>query len=134
MISKRPVRYIIVGAFCASVHNLIVIGGSFFGVHYVISTLISYVVVVLIGFFSHTYFTFSQTMTVPSFLRYAAAMVMNYPLSILAMFLLVDVAGLSVPIASPLATVMLMGWNYFASRWAIFTKGRWGANARTDDP
>lgn len=124
----------IVGAFCACVHNFIVIGSSLFGVHYVISTLISYVVVVLIGFFSHTYFTFSQTMSVPSFLRYAAAMIMNYPLLILIMFLLVDVAGFSVPIASPLATIILMGWNYFASRWAIFTKGRSVANARSDDP
>jgi putative flippase GtrA len=72
-------------------------------------------------------------MTVPSFLRYAAAMVMNYPLSILAMFLLVNVAGLSIPIASPLATVILMGWNYFASRWAIFAKARAPANVETDD-
>ena len=134
MINKRPVRYLIVGVFCAAVHNLIVIGSSVFGVHYVISTLISYVVVVLIGFFSHTYFTFAQTMSVPSFLRYAAAMIMNYPLSILTMFLLVDIAGLSVPIASPLSTVILVGWNYFASRWAIFDKVRAFPNVETDEP
>lgn len=133
MIDKRPVRYIIVGALCAVIHNFIVIGSSFFGVHYVVSTLISYFVVVIIGFFSHTYFTFSQTMTVPSFLRYASAMVMNYPLSILAMFLLVNVAGLSVPIASPLATVILMAWNYFASRWAILARSRAPTKFKTDD-
>ena len=133
MIDKRPVRYIIVGALCAVIHNFIVIGSSFFGIHYVVSTLISYFVVVIIGFFSHTYFTFSQTMTVPSFLRYASAMVMNYPLSILAMFLLVNVAGLSVPIASPLATVILMAWNYFASRWAILARSRAPTKFKTDD-
>ena len=72
-------------------------------------------------------------MTVPSFLRYASAMVMNYPLSILAMFLLVNVAGLSVPIASPLATVILMAWNYFASRWAILARSRAPTKFKTDD-
>jgi len=133
MIDRRPVRYVLVGALCAGVHNLIVIGAHYFGVHYVVSTLISYVVVVLLGYGLHTFFTFSRSLSFGAFARYAAAMVMNYPLSVLTMFLLVDIAKLSYPLASPLSTLMLMGWNYFASRWAISARTRALPPVRTHD-
>ena len=133
MLDKRPLRYGLVGLLCAVTHNLIVIGGHDFGIHYVVSTLMSYVVVVLLGYFLHTFFTFSQPLSLVAFGRYSGAMVMNYPLSVMTMFLLVDIAKLGYPLASPISTVMLMGWNYFASRWAIAAKVRSISQVRTHD-
>jgi len=112
-------RYVVVGLACALLHNAVMIGGDLLGIHYVVSTLISYFVVVVFGFALHCGFTFSQPSSVRVFLRYAAGMATNYPASIVLMFLFCDGAGLSVAVAAPLTTVLLFAWNYLAARWAI---------------
>jgi putative flippase GtrA len=81
-------------------------------------------VVVTIGFLLHANFTFSQQATGGSFVRYAVAMAANYPVSILLMFIFVNILHLVVAIASPLSTVILIVWNYTVSRWAILEKAR----------
>jgi hypothetical protein len=35
------------------------------------------------------------------------------------MFVLVDLIGFSVPVASPLLTVLLFGMNFLGNRWAL---------------
>jgi len=112
-------RYIFVGLICAVLHNAVMIGCDFAGIHYVVSSLISYGLVVVCGFALHCYVTFEQRPSRKSFLRYAAAMATNYPASIVLMFLFCDLAGLSVPVAAPLATILLFAWNYLTARWAI---------------
>lgn len=112
-------RYLVVGLICALLHNAIMIGGDFAGLHYVASSLVSFAVVVVVGFALHCHFTFQQDPSVKSFVRYAAGMAANFPLSIALMFIFCDLAKLSVPVAAPLATVLLFVWNFAASRWAI---------------
>jgi putative flippase GtrA len=112
-------RYFLVGLTCALLHNAIMIGGDLAGLHYVASNCISFATVTSFGFLLHCAFTFEQRPSVKSFLRYAASMAANFPASIALMFLFCDVAGLTVPVAAPLATVVLFAWNFLASRWAI---------------
>jgi len=113
-------RFFTVGLVCAATHNAIMIGGDWAGLHYVVSSLISFVVVVALGFWLHSGWTFPDAQrSRMSFARYAGTMALNLPLSIALMFVFVDLAHLPVAIAAPLVTVLLAAFNLAAGRWAL---------------
>ena len=113
-------RFFTVGLVCALTHNAIMIGGDWAGLHYVVSSLISFAVVVLLGFWLHSSWTFPDAQrSRVSFARYAGTMALNLPLSIALMFVFVDLAHLPVVIAAPLVTVLLAAFNFVAGRWAL---------------
>ena len=112
-------RYTIVAASCALLHNAIIIGMDWLGIHYVVASFVSFVVVASVGYLLHCAFTFDAERSPASFGRYLAAMALNLPLSIVLLFLFHDLCGLAMVIASPAATVALFVVNYFLSAWAI---------------
>ena len=113
-------RFFSVGLLCALLHNAIMIGGDWLGLHYVASSFVSFAIVVLVGYLLHSFWTFPGAQRgVMSFARYTLTMALNLPLSIAGMFLLVDLAGLGVPIAAPAVTVMLAAFNFVGGRWAL---------------
>lgn len=113
-------RFLAVGLACALLHNVIMVVGDRVGLHYVPSSLISFAVVVSFGFWLHSGWTFSGVQrSATSFGRYAVMAAANLPLSIVGMFLLVDLGGLAVPLAAPLVTVLLAAFNFVGSRWAL---------------
>lgn len=111
--------YPFVAGFCAILHNVVIIGLDQVGVHYAVASVISFILVATSGYLLHCALTFRTPATLRSFGRYSVAMAFNLPLSILALFLFHDVAGLPMVIASPVATVALFAANYFLSAWAI---------------
>jgi putative flippase GtrA len=115
-------RYVLVGALCAGLYNLIMIAGDRLGVHYVASSLVAFVVNVLVGYVLHCRFTFSEPMSLGGLARYTAAMLLNLPLSIAGVWLFHGVLKLPMWIASPLVTGFLFGWNYVATHWAVVTR------------
>jgi putative flippase GtrA len=113
-------RFFTVGLVCALTHNAIMIGGDWAGLHYVVSSLLSFAVVVALGFWLHSGWTFPDAQRSRiSFARYAGTMALNLPLSIALMFVFVDLAHLAVVIAAPLVTVLLAAFNFVAGRWAL---------------
>lgn len=113
-------RFLLVGLACALLHNAVMIGGDWLGMHYVLSSVVSFAIVVVFGYLLHSGWTFSGAQRGgPSFMRYTLMASANLPLSILGMFVFVDLAGLSVPVASPLVTVLLVLFNFSGSRWAL---------------
>jgi putative flippase GtrA len=113
-------RFFSVGLVCALTHNAIMIGGDRLGLHYVASTMISFVVVVTLGYWLHSGWTFPGAQRgQASFARYTLTMALNLPLSIAGMFVFVDLAGLPVAIAAPTVTALLAAFNYCAGRWAL---------------
>jgi putative flippase GtrA len=112
-------RYIIVAALCALLHNAIIIGLDWLGVHYVFASLVSFFLVAATGYLLLCNFTFVSERSLTSFARYVGAMALNLPLSIAALFLFHDILRLPMWIASPVATVAMVAVNYFLSRWAI---------------
>ncbi len=117
-----PARFVIVGLVCAAAHNAIMIAADWWHVHYAASLVLSYVVVVVLGFALHVRFTFGQQPSLNSFWRYALGMAANYPLTLALLFVMCDVAGWPVWFAAPVATVLMFAWNFAASRWAIVRK------------
>jgi putative flippase GtrA len=112
-------RYLVVAAICMITHNLIVIGGDAAGLYMPVAVCISFCVVVLLGFVLHSRYTFAVKGDGRSLLRYTAAMALNLPLNILLLWLLFDLMRWPMIIASPVATLVLLAVNFFASRWAI---------------
>ena len=56
----RGRRYLTVGALCAIIHNVIMIGADFAGLHYVLATFISFLVLTPMGYLLHCRFTFRE--------------------------------------------------------------------------
>ena len=118
-VNGQRLRYVLVGVVCALVHNGVMIAGDLAGWHYVLSTVVSYIVCVVLGYVLHTRFTFRAAGSYAGFVKYAVPMAGNFTDSIALMFILCDLIGLSVPIAAPIATVLLFVANYAAARLAI---------------
>ena len=124
MLKSSKLRYLMVGGLCAGAHNLIMIGGAAASMHYAVSTVASYVVVMLLGFALHTRFTFAVEPGRRALLRYAGATAINYPLWLVLMFILCDLLRLPMVLASPVGTVLFLVWNYAISHWAIVRPGQ----------
>ncbi len=118
MIETVP-RYLAVGITCAILHNATMIGGDLLGLHYVLSTMISYVITCLWGYWLHATFTFGHGLSATSLFRYALGLAANVPGSLVLMFLFCDVAGLPVAVAAPATTIIFFLWNFAMSHWAI---------------
>src|SRR2546423_9596734 len=101
-------RYLAVGLGCALLHNAIVISGDWAGLHYAVSSLFSFAIVVVVGYRLHSGWTFpGTTRDGTSFAKYAAMASTNYPMSLAGMFVFVDHFGISVPVATPVVTALL---------------------------
>lgn len=114
--------YGFVSAACVVLNIVILIGGEFLGMHYVVSTLVSYIFCVLLGYALHTQLSFQSTFTAASFARYAAAMSVNLPSAIFTVWLIHDVFQMPMFAAAPASTILLTVLNYILSRWAITGK------------
>ena len=117
-------RFLGVGLACALLHNVVLIAGDFAGWHYAASSVVSLVVVTLLGYQLHSRWTFPGAERSPtSFARYAVTVSANFPLSLAGLFVFVDLLGVSTPIAAPIVTVLLIAFNYTANRWALRFRG-----------
>jgi putative flippase GtrA len=115
-------RYVVVGAFCAGLYNLMMIAGDAIGLGYVWSTMIAFVALVLIGYALHGLYTFSEKLSWPGLARYTGAMLLTLPLSLGGIYLFRGLLHLPMWIASPLVTISLFAWNFLATRWAVVTR------------
>jgi putative flippase GtrA len=116
-------RFFTVGLACALLHNAIMIAGDWAGLHYVGSSLVSFAVVVAVGYWLHSGWTFpGAARGRTAFARYALTMAANLPLSLAGMFAFVDLAGFAVALAAPAVTVLLMAFNFIAGRWALHAR------------
>jgi putative flippase GtrA len=117
-------RFLTVGFACALLHNAIMLGGYWLGLHYAVSSVISFAIVVAFGYWLHSTWSFpnAERGRLP-FARYAVIASANLPLSLAGMFAFVDLGGVSVPVATPLVTVLLVLFNFLGGRWALKVGG-----------
>lgn len=112
-------RFLVVGAICAALQNAVIIAGDFLHIHYAAAVTVAFVLALVTGFVLHNAYTFRTAPTARSFLKYAAGMSTNYPIYMLLMFVLCDLVHIRPAISGLIATVLMVGWNYVLSRWAI---------------
>ena len=125
----RVPRYVVVGALCAGLYNLIMITGDALGANFIASSVVAFVINIAVGYTLHCRFTFSERMTLVGLARYTAAMLLNLPLSIGGVGLFNGLLRLPMWIASPLVTALLFAWNYVATHWAVVTRVLTGKKA-----
>ena len=113
-------RFLTVGLTCAVLHNVILIVGHALSLHYIVASIVSFAIVVVVGYALHSAWTFpGAERGRRSFGRYALSMSANFPLFVAGMFVLVDLGGLAVPMAAPAMTIAMFALNFFATRLAL---------------
>ena len=122
-VARKGPRYLAVAVACVILNIVIMIALDSFGIHYVISSAISFVAVVLLGYALHLRITFeAEGARRHSLWRYTAAMAVNYPATIVLLFLLCDLAGFPIVLAVPIATIAMLAFNFFAVRWSLIER------------
>lgn len=116
---RRGPRYIAVSLFCMGLSNAILIGMDRAGFSYGIAVLASAAILIPVGFLLQARVTFGMPLRLDAFVRYAAALALNVPLSWIALFFLHDLGGLDMMWAAPAATILLFLWTYLTSSWAL---------------
>ena len=119
MIERAGIAYLAVSGICWLAHNAIMIVGDAIGMPLIGSAVASFLLVCVIGYLLHSHFTFAVARGWHEFVRYSAAMLPNLPLSTLLLWLLSAWIGLPMAVAAPAGTVIMLGANFFATRWAI---------------
>lgn len=112
-------RYALVAGACLVTHNLVMIVGDQAGIAMPLLVVLSFAIVVVLGFSLHSRFTFAVQADARSLLRYAGAMAANMPVTIALLWLFCTILHWPMAIAAPTATVLLVVANFFASQWAI---------------
>lgn len=116
---RRSPRYVGVAIACALLHNAIMIGLDRLGAHYVLCQTASAAVLLPVGYLLQGHLTFEARRSWRGFIRYSAALLTNYPVAIIILWLLCDVLALDMVWASPISMVLLFLWNYMTSGWAF---------------
>lgn len=115
----RTGRYVQVGLVCALINNAIVIGMDRFACPYPLSVTVGSIVSVTAGYLLHAAYTFRSRATLAGWLKFGAANVTGFLLSMGLMFVMCSLVGLSASIAMPLVTLILFGWNYVLAHLII---------------
>ena len=115
----HPIRYLLVGATCAAANCGIIIGADRLAVHYVPATVASFFLVTPIAYCLHSRFTFEAPLTWHNLGLFAVGVAVGFPLALLAMVILCSGLRLPAMVAAPIATVLLLAWNYLSARFSI---------------
>jgi putative flippase GtrA len=111
-------RFALVGALCALLSNVAVIALVRQGFSGLAASLLAFGPVLITGYVLHTMFTFATQPSRVTFLRYALAMLANFPLWAAVLYLFGDLLHVSITLLAPATTVLIFLWNYVAARWA----------------
>ena len=116
---RRIPRYTLVAAVCALVHNAILIGMDALGASVLVCQLASASVLLPLGFWLQSHVTFRCERSWSGFLRYSAALITNFPIALIVLWLVRDELALPMWAAAPASTAALFCWNYLTSSWAL---------------
>jgi putative flippase GtrA len=118
----RGWRYTLVGLVCAAANYIIMLAVDFLGGHYMLGTVVSFLIVTPSAYLMHSQFTFAEPLSWKAFTRFVAAVATTYPIAVFMLMILCSGLGLSVAVATPIAIVTLFAWNFVAAHWAILPR------------
>lgn len=119
---ERGWRYTLVGLLCAVANTLIMIAVDRMGGHYLVGTMISFLIVTPTAYVLHSRFTFVEALRWKAFLRFVATVAGTYPVAVAMLALLCSGFHLDVAIATPISIIALFVWNFIAAHWAILPR------------
>jgi putative flippase GtrA len=116
---ERGWRYTLIGAICALSNYAIMLSVDFLGGHYLLGTVIAFIIVTPMAYVLHSLFTFAEPFRLKAFMRFVGGVASAYPVATALMIILCSGLRLSVAIATPIATVAMFAWNFGAAHWSI---------------
>lgn len=128
----QPSRYLVVGGLCALLNNVILIGGDFAGLHYAVSILLTFVLVLPAAYMAHALWTFRSPMSWQAFGRFIGGSVSSLIVASFAVWLFRGALQLPMLVAAPLATVAMTIYNYVMAKWAISHRRAGGPASELD--
>jgi len=119
---RQPARYLISGGLCALANNVLLIAGAHAGLGIFSLTLLSFLVIGTAGYGAHVYFTFRQTPGWRGYARFMAGVALGIPAAYAVLALLCDVLHIPMLLTAPIATLVLLIYNYLSARLAIMRR------------
>jgi putative flippase GtrA len=119
---RQPARYLISGGVCASANNGLLIAGARAGLGLLELTLLSFLAMGTAGYVAHVYFTFRQVPGWRSYARFMAGVALGIPAAYAVLALLCNVLRIPMLAAAPIATLVLLVYNYLSARLAIMRR------------
>ena len=117
----RIPRYTLVSIACAVLHNVILIAADAAGLGIIACQAASAAVLLPVGFYLQSEYTFACERSWRGFARYSAALITNFPVAVIALWFSRDLAALPMWVAAPISSVVLYCWNFVTSTWALGT-------------
>ena len=115
----RIPRYTLISFVCALLHNAVLIAADAAGLGIVACQAASAAVLLPVGFCLQSRYTFACERSWRGFACYSAALISNFPLALLVLWLSRDLAALPMWIAAPVSSIVLYCWNFATSIWAL---------------
>ncbi len=115
-------RYLVGGAVCAILNNVILIGGDAFGFGYGVLTFLTFLITGTVAYRLHCWFTFREVGRWTGYLQFMAGIALGVPVTLLLLALLCSLLGLPMWIAAPVLTVLMLLYNYANARLAIVAR------------
>jgi putative flippase GtrA len=116
---RNTVRYGLVAGTCLVIHNTVVIAGDAAGLPLLLSVMLSFTVVVTVGYVLHSRVTFERSLTWGRFERYVVVAAMSIPASFVTLWFWSVALRLAMIWAAPIASLCTTLFNYLIYRWAI---------------
>lgn len=116
---RRIPRYTLVAILCALLHNLILIGMDRAGANVFWCQTASAAVLLPVGFWLQSGLTFRCQRSWAGFARYSAALITNFPVALLVLWVTRDLLQVPMLMAAPISSIALFCWNYLTSSWAL---------------
>jgi putative flippase GtrA len=122
--TRQFAPYVLIAGLCAGLNIAVMVAGDAAGLHYAISTALSFLLCVRVGYALHSRWTFRAEPRVDGLARYTLAMALNYPASLAGIWAFYDLAGWPMFVSAPLSTAATVALNFLLSRWAIVQPAR----------
>ena len=119
---RQSVRYLISAAVCVLVNNILLIGGDWLGAPYAPLLAAAAWLSGTIGYGLHARFTFRQPLTWGGYARFLGGIAIAFPLALALLAALISLVGLPMWIAAPVATVVMLAYNYLNARFATLRR------------
>ena len=119
LLLRHNFRYIAVGATCAAINILFLIGLVFAGLTTTAANVVSLIPMLFIGYGLHVAITFNVKPSLTGLVKFSAGLIAALPLSILTLFVLVDCLHVPVVLAAPVGSLVVFVWTYLATHLSI---------------
>lgn len=116
---ERGWKYTLVGLICALSNYTIMLLNDAAGEHYLLGTIIAFVLVTPLAYLLHSRFTFAEPLGTKAFVRFVIAAASAYPVAAAILVFLCSGLHLSVAVAYPILTVSTFCLNFATAHWSI---------------